>query len=848
MKQFSQFIPLLLVICVTVLAAEPVWTVGYKGDVKHHRKQFNVSKVAGLFSNYLSRVLGTKVQTAPWQEAQGQNLFLITDASHAPAEIASELKGNRLDAFAIRYPYVLDGKKVCLIVSHDSHGYDLAVYYFLTKYVGVHWVGPGEIGEVVPVNPGWKMPEKISELQNPDFEMRHWGDYTFDHARPLLAGSIRMGFHHAFGSIYSPKKYAETDPDVYPLIEGKRRVPSVESVHTAGWQPCVGNPKVQDIAVKHVLDTFEKNPHMASVSLSVNDGAGNHCTCVRCTSMDATDVFTDPLKPNLSDRYFRFYNKVMKRVLEVNPNAYIAVLGYGPCGRPPHETKIHDRIVVFISTGADPGQFKSAGGASSLYHYHLDNAYPTIRHYPHMIARYLRESPGLGGMGYYAQVEHCWAAGGPKAYVLAHLLWDVDSDVDGLLDQYMRLAFGERAMAAMRAYFDLWEEIYDRETKDHHPYKTIGGWGSNHLKKFNYLKWDDLQFMDAAMAIAQRAQKTERQRTRLQFFVTYYRWLRSSAAQYLMTEDFLNRGWLGSRPVSEVMVRIEESLKLTEEFDHLWRDKIATDRTGWLLNQKPRVIKAIKQGRRYYDSLLVDPIRAELESHLAKGIGQALKSISVARKMKQATAVRFWNEELTRRPSLEMFIKPEINRIRGIVPKNLLVNPDFEQGEPGDLTPGNPPKLPGWWFYDRVGMVAGAKGVYEWNKKNSRNDSMCIGFGPSKYPGLRGFVKLKPGRYRFAFWYKTEGRELPVAVNLFRMSDDVKIETLTTATAVRKLTNDQYLKFLRRSWPPTDGKWQRVVQTFKLEKGYIIEIALEPFFMKDGAWTWFDDVEMVKLY
>jgi hypothetical protein len=80
------------------------------------------------------------------------------------------------------------------------------------------------------------------------------------------------------------------------------------------------------------------------------------------------------------------------------------------------------------------------------------------------------------------------------------------------------------------------------------------------------------------------------------------------------------------------------------------------------------------------------------------------------------------------------------------------------------------------------------------------------------------------------------------------MSDDVKIETLTSAKAVRKLTNDQYLKFLRRSWPPTDGEWQRVVQTFKLDKGCIIEIALEPFFMEDGAWTWFDDIEMVKLY
>jgi hypothetical protein len=351
--------------------------------------------------------------------------------------------------------------------------------------------------------------------------------------------------------------------------------------------------------------------------------------------------------------------------------------------------------------------------------------------------------------------------------------------------------------------------------------------------------------MDAAIAIAQKAKMTEKQRSRLQYFVTYYQWLRISAIQYLMAEDLSKPGWLGSRPVAEVMDRIEESIKMTAEFDRIWIDKIAPDRTGWLLNQKSRVIKAIEQGRRYYDSLLVDPIRAELETYLANGIGDALQFISMSKK--KPDAVDFWKKELAERPSLEMFIQPEINRLRGIVPKNFLANPGFEEGEPGEVTPGNPPKLPGWWFYDRVGMVAGSKAVYEW-EKNGRDNSRCTGCGPGKYPGLRGFVKLPAGRYRFAFWYKTEGRELPVPVNLFRMSDDVKIETLTSAQAVRKLTNDQYLKFLRRSWPPTDGEWQQVVQTFKLDKGCIIEIALEPFFMKEGAWTWFDDIEMVKLY
>jgi len=161
-------------------------------------------------------------------------------------------------------------------------------------------------------------------------------------------------FHHAFGRIYAPGKCAKTDPDLYPLIGGKRRVPSPDRVATAGWQPCVGNPKTQDLAVQWVLDRYAKEQTTVSVSLSVNDGGANDCMCTLCRKMDIPGAFDDPMNPKLSDRYFRFYNKVIERVLKVEPHAYVAVLGYGPCGTPPLATKIHDRVCVFISTGANP--------------------------------------------------------------------------------------------------------------------------------------------------------------------------------------------------------------------------------------------------------------------------------------------------------------------------------------------------------------------------------------------------------------------------------------------------------------------------------------------------------------
>ena len=133
----------------------------------------------------------------------------------------------------------------------------------------------GHLTEVFEKQPGWAMPEAIDVLENPDFEMRLWSGNSFS-SREWLARSSRMGFHHALGYIFHPDKHGDT-PEVYPLIKGKRYIPDTSGGRhgSSGWQPCTGSPKSVEIAVDHVLTTLEKNPRGISVSLSVNDGAGN---------------------------------------------------------------------------------------------------------------------------------------------------------------------------------------------------------------------------------------------------------------------------------------------------------------------------------------------------------------------------------------------------------------------------------------------------------------------------------------------------------------------------------------------------------------------------------------------
>ncbi len=208
----------------------------------------------------------------------------------------------------------------------------------------------------------------------------------------------------------------------------------------------------------------------------------------------------------------------------------------------------------------------------------------------------------------------------------------------------------------------------------------------------------------------------------------------------------------------------------------------------------------------------------------------------------------FWKAASDKQPALRPFIQPEINRLQGVTYENLVTNGGFEEGTAGTLEPGNPPDLPGWWFYDHVGMVRGSTAVYDWREGTGRDGGRAIGCGPGRYPGLRAFVQAEAGRYRFSFWYRTVNRDTGIEASVFQLRDDVKVGDIVTAETVRALQNEQYIKFLRRSWPPTEGAWRQVTQTFTLDSAAGLAITLEPFSMPEGAWVWFDDVELEKLY
>ncbi|MBI4023431.1 MAG: DUF4838 domain-containing protein, partial [Verrucomicrobia bacterium] len=688
------------------------WVVAWKGVEKASYETFTAPYAAKELAGYMGKVLGRDVTVVPWRDVAGGNVILVTEAKEASEEICNRLENKAKDAFVIEYPYQVDGKTVCLLASHDSYGYDFAVYHFLTKFMDVHWVGPGELGEVIPKKPDWKMPASISVLENPHYEHRFWNIGSFS-TRPWFGRSMRMSWHHALGTVFDPNKYAKSDPEVYPLLaDGKRYIPEIGGAagasHSAGWQPCTTNPRSIEIATQHVLEDLEKNPERASASLSLNDGAGNFCLCKNCRALDMPDAFTPGRREDLSDRYFTFYNTVMENVLKKNPNAYIAVIQYGSAYNPPRRIKVHPRVLVFQVVPDMEGlcRWAPAGGGLGFHEWLYDGGYLQIRPDMRLIAELVRVGYVMGGRGFYSEVIPHWVSTGPRFYVLAHVLWNTEADVDRLYDEYFRLAYGKEAGPLVRTYFRRWDEIFNRQPKKLQ-YQPIATW--RRTKQFKEFRRDDFQFMDATLAKAQAAPMTDLEKKRFAFLMTYHQWLRLNAEQYLLSRELADPEWRKSRSWTDLTAVIESSLSLNDDFNRIWQEQIAKDETGWLLDKNMRIGKNTPQS--VWDDFY-NQLRMLVASAHETAVDTALNDITQRATTKgcKDTAVAFWTKEMTAHPKLAAFIGPQLNELKGVKNPNLVENGDFEKG-----TDGEPyPKVSGWIPYQEYGMMKGTRNNYAW--------------------------------------------------------------------------------------------------------------------------------------
>ena len=355
---------------------------------------------------------------------------------------------------------------------------------------------------------GWYLTNEVKNRL--DFSMNDYARMTEESElwlrRQKLGASVNLGTAHAYENWYD--LYHDKRPEYFAMqLDGTRR-------WDTSWRRrdfaklCVSNP----IVVKKIIDDAltsirqaAKAPvtkmlpglkHSATprdaISIGHNDGGqSGFCLCENCKALDVPEA---PARfklryptgsidyPALSDRYMVFNNRIAEGITEHFPDVYLLAFAYGATTPPPVKVKAHPNVVIQY---VGPDTFPDSPYIWSPYDSEMDwktqreewdawtqsNAKLSWRPnwlraslgmlmlYPHKVGsdiRYFADS-GLIGTDFDTMMND-WGSQGLNYYVIAKLLWDLDGDVDQIIEDYCQHGFGPAA-GEVKTLFDHVEQM-----------------------------------------------------------------------------------------------------------------------------------------------------------------------------------------------------------------------------------------------------------------------------------------------------------------------------------------------------------------------------------------------------
>jgi hypothetical protein len=470
---------------------------------------YSAQPAALVLQRYLKKISGAEVPVVGEaalkpQDARDKALVLVGDGQRV-RELGLSRKGLPPEGFLLKTA----GNRVVILGGDDGgrRGTYFGALAFLERSLGVRWLMPFEVGEVVPrqktvtVGP-------LDFRDSPKLFVRHIRNsydngalgermkpYSGDEKRhgelarqagewyqlQRLAFGVRINGAHADEGFY--QAHGKAHPEWFALQPDDRRFVPERGVGYA--KLCVSNTALIDQKVKDALDELKKNPGLESVAVSPNDGSDwGYCMCKDCKGWDDPRGQKFTFRPTyetpsfeyvaLSDRYARFYSEVAERVCKEYPKVLVVGMAYGTYTPAPLRTKVHPNVVIEYVGGAPwqddrdraadrknlIGWGKAGAQLAWRPNWMRQEGYPIT--YPHKLAEDIKDYYKAGlRFGDFDTFVNDWGAGGLNCYVLARLLWDPEQDVDRLIGDYCQKGFGPAA-PALKRYFARLEEASTR--------------------------------------------------------------------------------------------------------------------------------------------------------------------------------------------------------------------------------------------------------------------------------------------------------------------------------------------------------------------------------------------------
>lgn len=375
-----------------------------------------------------------------------------------------------------------------------------AVTTFLEDRLGVRYLWPGELGKVIPRQRTLEIAEfeyaftpklpqrRIRMMEYHDrvgIGLKTLGRTEADYARigaqdkrprwgawHRLGGDLQLIGGHAFDDYWN--RYGKDHPEWFALQPNGSRDQSASRNRP---RLCKSNPELIAQIARNKIDELNKNSNLLGVSIAPSDGGRtSFCSCAPCEALDAPEgpkvKWGDQEHVSYTDRCVYFWNAIAEQVAKVHPDKFLVVDVYSVYSSPPLKRKLHPNLVLryeavggYIDSAARKSRTENleAWTAAAKRFYFRPNilvegrrtGFPLV--YPHIVAEDFRRVVRAGAMGTdFDGIVHHWATQGLNYYVIARLNWNVDQDVDAIIDDYCRAGFGPAA-EAVRGYFNALE-------------------------------------------------------------------------------------------------------------------------------------------------------------------------------------------------------------------------------------------------------------------------------------------------------------------------------------------------------------------------------------------------------
>lgn len=367
-------------------------------------------------------------------------------------ESQSALKESGIEEDGFRFT---SNDSTFVITGSKGSGSVYGVVTMLEDYFGVHYYAANSC--TFPHLKELNLPMNISRTENPSFRFRQTQAYSLatdtlykiwhrlKEPREIFAGNYWV---HTFDRIMPSGKYGKTHPEYFSFINGKRR-PGAAS------QWCLTNPEVFELVSAKVDSIFRANPGRHIISVSQNDGNSTNCSCEKCKTIDEKEG-----SPSGSIIYF--LNKLAARF----PDKEFSTLAYLYSVAPPKKIKPLPNVNIMlcdIDCYREVSLTENASGKSFMknmegwakisnnifvwdYGINFDNYVCPFPNF-HILQTNMKLFKKNNVNMHFSQIGG--SKGGDfselRSYVVAKLLWNVNCNVDSVIQSFLTGYYGKAA-------------------------------------------------------------------------------------------------------------------------------------------------------------------------------------------------------------------------------------------------------------------------------------------------------------------------------------------------------------------------------------------------------------------